>query len=97
MPIGCGRYKALLVEGSGNGYLKRVCDYVHLNPVRAGLLKSEDPLRAYPWSSLGSEAFRQEMLERMRGQLGEDHAGDLRRKMGHWPTAAKAVRASRRK
>jgi len=32
-----GRYKALLVEG-GNGYLKTVCDYVHLNPVRAGLL-----------------------------------------------------------
>jgi len=28
-------YKALLVEGSGNGYLKTVCDYVHLNPVRA--------------------------------------------------------------
>ena len=23
-----GRYKALLVEGSGNGYLKTVCDYV---------------------------------------------------------------------
>src|SRR5579859_7774614 len=34
-----GRYKALLVEGSGNGYLKTVCDYVHLNPVRAGLLR----------------------------------------------------------
>ena len=33
-----GRYKALLVEGSGNGYLKSVCDYVHLNPVRAGLI-----------------------------------------------------------
>ena len=30
-----GRYKALIVEGSG-GYLKTVCDYVHLNPVRAG-------------------------------------------------------------
>jgi REP element-mobilizing transposase RayT len=23
-----GRYKALLVDGSGNGYLKTVCDYV---------------------------------------------------------------------
>ena len=32
-----GRYKALHVDGSGNGYLKAVCDYVHLNPVRAGL------------------------------------------------------------
>ena len=27
-----GRYKALIVEGSGNSYLKTVCDYVHLNP-----------------------------------------------------------------
>ena len=33
-----GRYKALIVDGSGNGYLKTVCDYVHLNPVRAKLL-----------------------------------------------------------
>ena len=118
-----------------------MCDYVHLDPVRAGLLKAEDRLAAYPWSSLvwyaaarehrpvwlrvdrllgehgigedsaagraeferrmegrrtaeeeaealapirrgwclGSEAFRQEMLERMRGHLGEHHAGELRR------------------
>jgi putative transposase len=46
-----GRYKALLVDGSGNGYLKTVCDYVHLNPVRAKLLKAEDRLSGYPWSS----------------------------------------------
>jgi len=26
-----GRYKALVVDGGGNGYLKTVCDYVHLN------------------------------------------------------------------
>ena len=46
-----GRYKALIVDGSGSGYLKTVCDYVHLNPVRAKLLRSEQPLRAYRWSS----------------------------------------------
>ena len=46
-----GRYKALLVDGSGNGYLKAVCDYVHLNPVRAKLLAAEAALRAYRWSS----------------------------------------------
>jgi len=46
-----GRYKALIVEGSGNGYLKTVCDYVHLNPARARLLRPEQPLRAYVWSS----------------------------------------------
>ena len=136
-----GRYKAQLVEGSGNGYLRTACDYVHLNPVRAGLLKAGERLLAYPWSSfgaylaaaehrpkwirvdrllgehgigrdnvggrqeferrmegrraekaapealkalrrgwcLGSEAFRQEQLEQLEGELGEHHAGELRR------------------
>jgi putative transposase len=48
-----GRYKALVVDGSGSGYLKTVCDYVHLNPVRAKLLRPEEKLGAYPWSSYG--------------------------------------------
>lgn len=48
-----GRYKALIVDGSGNGYLRTVCDYVHLNPVRAKQLKVDQPLRNYPWSSYG--------------------------------------------
>ena len=30
-----GRYRSLIVDGSGSGYLKTVCDYVHLNPVSA--------------------------------------------------------------
>jgi len=46
-----GRFKALVVDGSGTGYLKSVCDYVHLNPVRAGLLTLEQRLAEYPWSS----------------------------------------------
>ena len=46
-----GRYKALHVDGSGNGYLKAVCDYVHLNPVRANLIAPEQPLQSYAWSS----------------------------------------------
>lgn len=46
-----GRYKALPVDGSGNGYLKTVCDYVHLNPSRAKLLSPAVPLRNYRWSS----------------------------------------------
>jgi len=136
-----GRYKALLVDGSGDGYLKTVCDYVHLNPVRARLLQPEDRLLAYPWSSLvwyaaarehrpgwirvdrllgehgiqrdtasgrrafaermearrreptdddslqplrqgwcfGGPDFRQSLLARMAGKLGEHHAGELRR------------------
>jgi REP element-mobilizing transposase RayT len=46
-----GRYKAKPVDGSGTGYLKSACDYVHLNPVRAGLLGPEQPLQTYRWSS----------------------------------------------
>ena len=41
------------MEGSGNGYLKTVCDYVDLNPVRAHMLGREERLLAYPWSSSG--------------------------------------------
>jgi len=136
-----GRYKALIVDGNGDGYLRTVCDYVHLNPVRAKLLGSEERLLGYPWSSLvwylaapehrpewirvdrllgehgigedtpagrreferrmearraqesdgaewaqirrgwclGGEGFRQEMLGRMEGRLGDHHAGELRR------------------
>jgi putative transposase len=48
-----GRYKSLVVDGSGNGYLKTVCDYVHLNPCRARLLKREQTLQSYRWSSYG--------------------------------------------
>ena len=48
-----GRYKSLLVNGSGSGYLKTVCDYVHLNPVRAALVRASQPLESYRWSSYG--------------------------------------------
>jgi len=46
-----GRYKALLVDGSGAGYLRTVCDYVHLNPVRAKLIKPAARVETFPWSS----------------------------------------------
>jgi putative transposase len=46
-----GRYKALLVDSVTPGYLKTACDYVHLNPVRAKLLRPEAVLRNYRWSS----------------------------------------------
>jgi REP element-mobilizing transposase RayT len=136
-----GRYKALVVDGSNSGYLRTVCDYVHLNPVRARLLGAEERLLSYPWSSfgwylaapahrpawmrvdrllgehglgqdteqarqqferrmeerraqeadgaqweavrrgwyLGPADFRRELLDRISGQLGEHHAGELRR------------------
>src|ERR1035437_2548889 len=46
-----GRYKSLIVDGSGNGYLRPVCDYVHLNPMRANRLRSDQPLKDFAWSS----------------------------------------------
>ena len=71
-----GRYRALIVDGSGNGYLKTVCDYVHLNPARAKLLASKQPLREYPWSSwpeyLKSPGKRPDWL-RVDRLLGEYH------------------------
>ncbi len=70
-----GRYKALIVDGSGSGYLRTVCDYVHLNPARAKLLGPEQPLAAYRWSSwpeyLKSPGKRRAWL-RVDRLLGED-------------------------
>jgi REP element-mobilizing transposase RayT len=71
-----GRYKALIVDGSGEGYLKTVCDYVHLNPARAKLLKPEEPLSAFVWSSypqyLGAPSRRAVWLrvDRLLGEWG---------------------------
>jgi putative transposase len=46
-----GRYKALVVDAKTPGYLQTVCEYVHLNPVRARLLGPTQHLRDYGWSS----------------------------------------------
>ena len=81
-----GRYKALVVDGSANGYLRAVCDYVHLNPVRAKLLRAEQRLLEYPWSSFGSylaaKAHRPAWLraDRLLGEHGiqEDTAAGRR-------------------
>ena len=45
-----GRYKAILVE-PGNAYWA-ILDYIHLNPVRAGLVSEQDGMESYAWSSL---------------------------------------------
>ena len=79
-----GRYKSLMVDGSGNGYLRTVCDYVHLNPVRAKLLGREQRLADYRWSSwpeyLQSPGKRPGWLraDRVLGEYGvprDDRAG----------------------
>ena len=35
-------------------YSRTVCDYVHLNPVRAKVIQSETALESFGWSSYGS-------------------------------------------
>ena len=49
-----GRYKSLLIDGATPGYLRSVCDYVHLNPVRARLVGRRERLQKYRWSSYPS-------------------------------------------
>ena len=64
-----GRYKAVLVDG--DSYLLELVRYIHLNPVRAGMVKS---LGGYPWSShsayLGTETFPWLTTEWVLGQFG---------------------------
>src|SRR6267142_1385984 len=71
-----GRYKCLLVDGSGDGYLKAVCDYVHLNPLRAKLLKPPETLETFRWSSypaylsVGPTRPKWLRLDRLFGEWG---------------------------
>jgi putative transposase len=46
-----GRYKAVLVDSEEEGYFAALSDYIHLNPVRAGIVGLEDRLFDYRWSS----------------------------------------------
>lgn len=47
-----GRYKALIIQASGGEYFSTVAAYIHLNPVRAGLMNfKEVSLSEYSWSS----------------------------------------------
>ena len=82
-----GRYKSLIVDGSSDGYLRTVCDYVHLNPVRAKVLRPEQPLREYRWSSYAEYLKRARQrpawlrVDRVLGELGirrHDRAGRQR-------------------
>jgi len=63
-----GRYKSILVEK--DSYLKELCRYIVLNPVRAGLVKQPGD---YPWSSYRATAYpstKQDWLE-VRWILGQ--------------------------
>ena len=58
-----GRYKSLLIDGATPGYLRTVCDYVHLNPMRARLVGRRERLQKYCWSSYPSYLRSREKRE----------------------------------
>lgn len=50
------RYKAIATDGRAGEYYGAMLDYIHLNPVRAGLIapRREQSVQDYPWSSVAS-------------------------------------------
>ncbi len=81
-----GRYKALLVDGSGGDYFLTVSNYIHLNPARTkGFDAAKERLSDFAWSSFplyGRPTKRPEWLcvDRTLGCLGlEDSAYGRRR------------------
>ena len=65
-----GRYKAVLVDG--DSYLLELVRYIHLNPVRAGMVETPEE---YPWSSyrayLGKEVLPWLTMEQVLEQFGK--------------------------
>jgi putative transposase len=62
-----GRYKAIVVQDGEGEYFSHLLNYIHLNPLRAGLVTIKDGLDSYPWSSLSF--YRQPPSKRMRWQV----------------------------
>ncbi len=54
-----GRYKAIPVEVEQDGCFARMATYIHLNPVRAGLIQWGATLDQYAWSSLPAYTGRE--------------------------------------
>ncbi|MBM9535607.1 transposase [Desulfobulbus alkaliphilus] len=72
-----GRYKAVLVDGES--YLLELVRYIHLNPLRAGMVRSPDQ---YPWTShlayLGLDNLPWLTTDELLGQFGRQ-AGKARK------------------
>ena len=77
-----GRYKSVLVDDEMGTYLATLIDYVHLNPVRASLVRVEDGLESYEWSSLSyylvADSKRKPWQEAARGLRAWSRADDAR-------------------
>jgi putative transposase len=72
-----GRYKAVLIDG--DSYLLELVRYIHLNPLRAGMVQNPEE---YPWTShpvyLGRDDLAWLTTEDLLGQFGRQ-AGKARR------------------
>ena len=75
-----GRYKAIPIEDDESHYLRTVSDYIHLNPVRGGIVNPSSPkLKDYPWSSFPAICGKVEVpLWLKAADLLEWHGGDAR-------------------
>ena len=78
-----GRYKTVLIETDEGGFTERVSTYIHLNPLRAGLVHwPEERLKVYRWSSCPvymGQAKKPDWLEMRRVQ---ECAGVAERRWG---------------
>jgi hypothetical protein len=90
-----GRYKAQPIDGRSPGYFRCACDYVHLNPVRAGIIASEEQLRSFLWSSYPAYLRPQIRplwlrVERLLGEHGL--TGDTAKNRREFERAMEAIR-----
>jgi hypothetical protein len=84
-----GRYKAVVVDPEERGYFATLSDYIHLNPVRAGMIGPGARLFDYAWSSYPLYVRRGARpgwlkVATVFGELGlrDDGAGRLRYAQG---------------
>lgn len=80
-----GRYKAVVVDPEESGYFVTLSDYIHLNPVRAGMIKLDERLFDYRWSSYRWYAMKKERpvwfeATRVLGELGLSDTAEARRR-----------------
>jgi hypothetical protein len=75
------RYKSILVEE--DPYLLELVRYIHLNPLRAGIVHDLDELDRYPWAGhsalLGNAAHPWQAMDEVLGQFGHTAAAARRR------------------
>jgi putative transposase len=79
-----GRYKSVVIDPEERGYVVTVSDYIHLNPVRAGMIGPEARLFDFRWSSYPHYVRRNSRpawlaVDAVLGELGlrDDGAGRL--------------------